>query len=208
MKGASLKGCEVQPLCETHHSIKDVTAWAQEHFIKLLLVNTVCLQIIAFCCHLHFAQRQSFFWRRVEMIVSVSCFLSWTVKWSHAVVVSVDLCWCWSRNGVILIVCMFDETCGLHTQSSMINSTAHEKLFAECVLSFSAVVGINLCLIKPFLLVRERLMKALLCLTGYCRFRALAHFVSEPSSRQTCVTLSVLLWTLYRSEDDSDSAAH
>ena len=36
-------------LCETHDFLKDITAWTWEHFIKPLLGNKVCLQMIAFC---------------------------------------------------------------------------------------------------------------------------------------------------------------
>lgn len=45
--------------CRCHNSVvhhfvkhscrKDITAWAQEHFIILLAVNRVCFQMIAFC---------------------------------------------------------------------------------------------------------------------------------------------------------------
>ena len=50
-------------LCETHDCIKEITNWAQEHFIKLLSVKKkkVCLQMIAFCFNSHFAQHPNFF---------------------------------------------------------------------------------------------------------------------------------------------------
>lgn len=35
------------PLCETHDCVKNIT-WAEEHFVKLLSLNTVRLQMIAF----------------------------------------------------------------------------------------------------------------------------------------------------------------
>lgn len=36
------------PLFETHDYIKDITARAKEEFVRLLLLNTICSQIIAF----------------------------------------------------------------------------------------------------------------------------------------------------------------
>lgn len=36
--------------------------WAREHFLTLLLVNTVCLQMTAFCFCEHFTQRPNIFW--------------------------------------------------------------------------------------------------------------------------------------------------
>lgn len=43
------------PLPETHDCIKDVVTRALEHYVKPSLVNTVCLQMVAYIYVLHSA---------------------------------------------------------------------------------------------------------------------------------------------------------
>lgn len=58
------------------------------------------------------------------------------------------LCCYWGRNCVILIVCMFDWMCSLHTQSWLINFTVHGK--GVCLIIFSSCQG-NLVFDETFL---------------------------------------------------------
>ncbi len=81
------------PLPETHNYIKDVVTKALEHYVKPSLVNTVCLQMVAYIYVLHSAlywnkscrwQMLELLWRREE--------LNFRLKDTSACQWPVDLC--------------------------------------------------------------------------------------------------------------------